>query len=514
MAAKRPLKSTEPPSWWKTLTDKIESQGGFIHPHLKFDADARILGVQETVENEGTIVLKLPYSTLVSETWADDQLPPSWREKCNDSEIAWNSPISDLLLAWALAMALPETCPYLHTLPPSESFDCLPRRWSDEELEINLKGSSLLDRVKQNKLGVVKDYQMMQTMWQGNGHCPSFESYSDMLAAVSSRAFDIPNSSKISSNTSSIALVPILDLCDHCRGPKDKKNLMYSFENCDDDDQEVGNMVVRLAVSKIAPGESLRLTYGAQGNAQLLLNYGFCIPDNVEPDGSSNDVVSFSPPVARSGGEVQEEKDTPVSFPLRIGPKAYTYPCLVQALRHFREESKLSTPSQDGEEESDDANDDMEAFLNDCEEPDGDGDEDEDDGDFDAMYMGQEPDGLGHGGLAADGDSAPMLSRSERVQREKVALKKLKDALDHCLQGYPSVESSSLSTTTTGRYAAILIASEQQTLNFYIMAIDKILKLLEHPPEEENPQIDTAVVVEQQTDELANAFYRILIQES
>ena len=35
----------------------------------------------------------------------------------------------------------------------------------------------------------------------------------------------------------------------------------------------------------------VRISYGARSNSELLLRYGFTVPDNAEPDGSSNDVV-------------------------------------------------------------------------------------------------------------------------------------------------------------------------------------------------------------------------------
>ena len=47
------------------------------------------------------------------------------------------------------------------------------------------------------------------------------------------------------------------------------------------------------AARALAFGMELRMTYGAKGNATLLGWYGFCIPNNVEPDGEPPDLDSI-----------------------------------------------------------------------------------------------------------------------------------------------------------------------------------------------------------------------------
>ena len=44
----------------------------------------------------------------------------------------------------------------------------------------------------------------------------------------------------------------------------------------------------------LAAGARVAGTYGAKGNGQLLCGYGFAVPDNTEPDGSSNDVLELA----------------------------------------------------------------------------------------------------------------------------------------------------------------------------------------------------------------------------
>ena len=132
-----------------------------------------------------------------------------------------------------------------------------------------------MERVKKQKVGLQADYRSLSEANESAG--PSLEDFDDMLAAVTSRAF--------AGQEDEIMMIPILDLCNHSRGKNEEKNLEYKI--LDD-----GSVEVR-AVVKIKPNENFRLTYGAKSNQQLLLNYGFAMKDNVEPDGSSNDFLEF-----------------------------------------------------------------------------------------------------------------------------------------------------------------------------------------------------------------------------
>jgi hypothetical protein len=94
----------------------------------------------------------------------------------------------------------------------------------------------------------------------------------------------------------------------------------------------------------LAGGDALVITYGAQGNAALLLNYGFCIQQNIEPDGSSNDVYELLVEPAASGkDEGAAAPGAAVAVPLRAGPKWYSYGGLVRALETVR---AMAPPSQ------------------------------------------------------------------------------------------------------------------------------------------------------------------------
>ena len=153
-----------------------------------------------------------------------------------------------------MASQRPETLPYLKTLPDPDSFDSLPRRWAESKIDELLRGSPLLNRARAAKEGVCKDYDAIKEAWNKTQEqkCafPSFQEFSNMLAAVSSRAFGFGDSDE------GVVMIPILDLCDHSRGRNHQKNLAY--KRLQDGSVEVRSIV------EIKQHELLRLTYGAR----------------------------------------------------------------------------------------------------------------------------------------------------------------------------------------------------------------------------------------------------------
>ncbi len=167
---------------------------------------------------------------------------------------------------------------YLSTLPENNSYNNLPRRWSDGTLNKYLTGTAVLERVRSEKEGLKKDYLMLQEflesdeeMKQALSPFPTIEVFDQMLAAVGSRAFDGLGDDGLE------AMVPLLDLCDHKRGVSEKSDISYHRSND-------GNIIVS-AKCDLKNAAKLGITYGAKGNSQLLSRYGFTIQHNSEPDG-------------------------------------------------------------------------------------------------------------------------------------------------------------------------------------------------------------------------------------
>ena len=370
----------------------------------------------------------------------------------NDSEL-FNKK-DDLVLALFLAFVLDTikrddvTCEefvdvqiYLSTLPENNSYNNLPRRWPDDVIQDLLGGTSVFRHVEEEKEGLKKDYSILKESY-GNisssldfHRFPLFESFDHMLAAVGSRAFDSLGQDGMD------AMVPILDLLDHKRGVNEKSDVSYTRS------EEDGSILI---VSKhdlcngISPGN----TYGAKGNAQLLTRYGFTLEDNIEPDGSSNDVLEL--PIQQS------------ICNLRTGPKSYTYGCFVKVLELLRDEEEKDYPTTD---KTDRGPDDINSFLDSCEQ------EDNAIHDFD-IYCEMEDDS--HDDFENDYDS-DKRSDCKAIDRLKDILKQAASGLS--LNGN-RLHKMRTSTVDRERFCAYLITSELRTIEFYQLAADLILSKL------------------------------------
>jgi hypothetical protein len=466
--------------WWNRIRDDIQSQGGHVHELLEFDEFSRELkilkdegGSMETVDSDTTL-FQIPVTCMVTRQRAlticpwlhaieecrkgEKQLVDASIIKDSDKSLRfpafYNDP-TDVMIAIALASESPEQLLYLQSLPPSSVFDSLPRRWSDDIILQHLWNTSVFDRVQAAKMGTVHDYGKAKDLYELQQQrkevtqllaFPSLDRFSDMLAAVMSRAFQLGDSSR------DIALVPLLDLSNHSRGSREeKKNVNYQLVQ---DNGKDAFMMVK-SVTKILHGECLRLTYGALGNAQLLMNYGFCIPQNIEPDGSSNDVLELE--VARKG---DDGKEVSVTIPLRAGPKSYSYSGFKGALDAFRKQGPPLSLTQDIEND----NDDFESFLNETSE-DEDGEYNGHQG-FDSLYEGAD-----FGGATSDEkgeieDENDMLHSFREALVKKFGSYKLKgESLKAALAKEPGPEN----------FAGILCHSEQRTIFFFLQAVEKVL---------------------------------------
>ena len=141
---------------------------------------------------------------------------------------------------------------------------------------------------------------------------PSYEAFDNAMAIISTRAFEGPSNKSVMTSTTDVqhraivstattTIIPMLDLCNHHRG-NTQRNINYRFvadyrndESSKDESKNTFSGVIVTAATDISAGETLKITYGARGNHILLLNYGFCIPNNFEQDGSCNDFYEFVP---------------------------------------------------------------------------------------------------------------------------------------------------------------------------------------------------------------------------
>mmetsp|Transcript_15013 Transcript_15013/g.27224 ORF Transcript_15013/g.27224 Transcript_15013/m.27224 type:complete len:476 (-) Transcript_15013:142-1569(-) len=460
--------------------------------------------------------------TIVSITREPMPCWPCVSQNCNNVSMRIN------IMATARVRPLSFFEPYLQTLP--SSYDELPRHWPSELLDQLLTGSPLLRRVNDSRSSIRAHYQIFKDEWgEKNGTneeqelekslFPTFEEFDTMVGAVSSRAFgglvrrkhvvittnddddddDDDDANVIQKNEEEgnledleeDAMVPLLDLLDHCRGKQgDTKNVSYDRN---DDDADGSMIVIRVTSdASLVPNTPLRNTYGAKGNSQLLIHYGFCLLDNLEPDGSSNDVLEFSP---QEGTAMVE---------LRAGPKSYTFGGLIKALQYFyptnHDHDENSNRDDEKQQEDGGGSNDLESFLNDCEEEDDpwgyqdndDDEEEEEEESEDMELVGNE--------LEADCDA---------LQKLKVALQKAKNA--YSLKGDTLMEALERNDSSRHYHAAILVSSEQRTLSLYMRAIDLILKVLLQTQFKwggaDTPLVES--LLEHQAFELSTAFLQI-----
>jgi hypothetical protein len=487
---------------------QLQSSSYFLHPNLSLDIDVGIHGDRTRVlRNNGTTIASGSSVMCIPTISVTPELMTAVISDANDVDKDANAVH---LLAWHLSQKPQHLHPYLDSLPASSD---LPRLWSDRTLHTLLLGSPIMKYIEETKRVIQSRYKQSQENHQNtlqeqndkNLPAPTWDDYSHAHAMVTSRAFnyDVPVTKDSNAcRIASLHMVPILDLCNHCRGgshtmnEQNQKNVSYTFQKYGDKVADTikshnnGVVVKVVATKEILPNESIRITYGAKPNSVLLVNYGFTIPNNMEPDGSSNDILEFYPPSSSSSNNGTKRCDTtttPITI-LRTGPPSYTYGCFTTALQAFFEAGVVNstTPGQryDGND------DDLEQFLDDCDEKENDDDDDDDENDDnnDEMYDDNDAD------IYLDtppNDFIDNNSSLHNVSGEIQALQKFRKYLLELIDEYTLPKNTIMdwSNFITGEekldscytykqnrqiYAANLIYSEIRILQFYIWVSERL----------------------------------------
>ena len=471
----------------------IRSRGGFVHKAILLSS-ARDLQVTENIP-KGTLLMKLPQkSVVINRRFLPSDYQSIFLDDDDDEEPDTNMEVQpehleDIILALYLANNPKEVRPYLNSLPDASSaFSTLPSRWSLERQTKLLSGSPVLKAARNEKKVLERDYNLVinalsrlkKTAAAGDHHVqiPPINMFCNAMAYVESRAFGLDG--MVDEQGVSIpAMIPLLDLCDHRRGNKngERKNVSYMFQE--------GNVLVK-TVRELHVGETLRITYGARSNTHLLLKYGFCLAENVEPDGSSNDVLDFQPISGHEGKSVK----------LQTGPKSYTFGKFVKALECFYPGHH---DKESSEEERRQITNDLEAFLDECDQ----GKE---------IHL--------HEDLEEGTDGQIVAEDSEDVTGEIEALSKFKSRLLEVAQGY-GMSANDISKTlsvpasTPKFYAALLIHSELRVIRFFLLAIQGIKNKIEKASNSESFDSivdldpDDLKMVEEHVHDLVDAYIHI-----
>jgi hypothetical protein len=418
------------------------------------------------VIHKGETVMCLPDEVLIAAGRCEIALPPDVKASLESNQ---HVPRSDVQLALYLASQPSRIRPYLDSLPrQEESADAaLPRCWKTSEVEEYLAGSLVVHRIHEHKKEVQDAYDALASAYEKGSvdALPSFRAFSQCLAVVTSRAFQGFDPDRHGPS----CLVPLLDLCNHGRGSLSSSsspasNLSYRW----DADRRA---VVAQARADLRRGDTLVITYGAQSNASLLLNYGFCIANNVEPDGSSNDRYELRV------GPAASPRAAVVS--LRAGPKEYSYGDLVTALDAVVEFLQLSTPKERPDHTVRSKADDLEAFLDECDNNDGEEDGDEHaNANANATVKCNPNHDEDHYDVCDSEDSELENTSRTSLHLEMRALDELGTCLEEARSKYKeAVISNNQAKVGLDRqqYAAILVQSEQRTLYFHQCAVSRIL---------------------------------------
>ena len=272
-------------------------------------------------------------------------------------------PLGDLALAAFVAHDSLDPssvfAPYYRLLD-AETFDGSPAWWPTDERRALLAGSCVLEAAESLSQDVKHDFErfVRQTLEEeenegGVGGAldsgavsrvretdGGFERFRRAVAAVHSRSFNT-GGGEAESEAAGCALVPLLDCANHFRKPReaawsavdaDPAQAAGAGEREEGDPATGGKTIVVTALRRFAAGDPIRIAYGARGNAELMLRYGFTVLDNTEPDGSSNDVV---PLTLGTGGDA-------VTVELRVASRtSYTYTPLAKAVDALKREAEL-----------------------------------------------------------------------------------------------------------------------------------------------------------------------------
>lgn len=164
--------------------------------------------------------------------------------------------------------------PYYDMLP--QTLANMPVFWRDDEL-IALEGSYLLAQIEERKRAIATDYEAICGVYSSFRTTATLEEFKWARMCVCSRNFGV-----VINGVRTSALVPYADMLNHYR-PRETK---WTYDNAR------GSFTIT-ALQSIKQGSQIYDSYGQKCNHRFLLNYGFAIEDNLEPDGFCPNEVSL-----------------------------------------------------------------------------------------------------------------------------------------------------------------------------------------------------------------------------
>ena len=172
---------------------------------------------------------------------------------------------------------------WIRMLP--QDYSEFPLFWSDADIDW-LDGSPLKSKIIETNTKLKADYDLIANAMPDFKAQYSLQDYLESYACVTSRTF---NHDLVKKGTA--AFIPVADMINHS---PDVANCEYSYGT--DNEGRVGFFV--RAGRYIRQGQQVFYSYGNRDNSELLMNYGFTLPDlkckpsfTLELDGQLNSNV-------------------------------------------------------------------------------------------------------------------------------------------------------------------------------------------------------------------------------
>lgn len=239
-----------------------------IFPKLELrDYGDEVRGCHSVTEiEEEEVIIQIPIKCLITVEMGRDT--PIGRKIIN-SNIELDAPKHLFLMLYLLIdHKNPDSFfkPYYDILP--QSLSNMPIFWTNEELSY-LEGSYMIQQIQERSAAIENDYFSILSVVPEMALYCDLDKFKWARMCVCSRNFGL-----IVSGLRTAALVPYADMLNHYR-PRETK---WQF-----DDSVQGFTITSL--QRIHTGAQVYDSYGQKCNHRFLLNYGFSIDSNTEPDG-------------------------------------------------------------------------------------------------------------------------------------------------------------------------------------------------------------------------------------
>jgi len=165
--------------------------------------------------------------------------------------------------------------PYYNILPTT--LRNMPIFWTEEELSL-LKGSHILNQINDRITAINEDYENILSVIPEFSNIATIQEFQWARMIVCSRNFGL-----LINGVRTSALVPYSDMLNHLR-PRETK---WTF------DDNTQCFTITTLGKGIKAGSQVYDSYGQKCNHRFLLNYGFCVENNIEIDGFCPNEVPF-----------------------------------------------------------------------------------------------------------------------------------------------------------------------------------------------------------------------------